>query len=357
METRLTHFDQARRSLELAKNVDEVKEIRDKAEAMRQYARQAHLGLEMQNDCAEIKLRAERRAGELLAETPKNPGGQREHISYQLDDLTSSPQKLAELGISKFQSHNWQRIADIPEPSFEQFVAETKTAKEELTSIGALRLAKMLRREAALGERAALATAMVRDDNILTGDMRELGNAVPDNSIDLIFSDPPYGKEHIADYENLADFGARVLRPGGSLLCYSGQSVLPEVLGVMTRHLTYHWTISIEHTGGAQRFPGKWIFIGWKPILWFVKGNRRDQEYVSDIVRSQKDKEYHDWGQGETEALYYIEHLTQPGELVCDPFCGGGTTCAAAKRLERKYLAFEIDAEVANVARERLSKV
>jgi len=47
----------------LATSVDEVKQIRDKAEAMRVYARQAQYTLEMQNMCAEIKLRAERRLG------------------------------------------------------------------------------------------------------------------------------------------------------------------------------------------------------------------------------------------------------------------------------------------------------
>ncbi len=63
MSTALVWFDQARQALAKAKTVDEVKEIRDKAEALRIYTRQAGEGLEMQNWCAEIKLRAERRAG------------------------------------------------------------------------------------------------------------------------------------------------------------------------------------------------------------------------------------------------------------------------------------------------------
>lgn len=60
--TILTHFDRAKRELELASSIDEVKQIRDQAEALRQYARQQKLSLEMQNRCAEIKIRAERRA-------------------------------------------------------------------------------------------------------------------------------------------------------------------------------------------------------------------------------------------------------------------------------------------------------
>jgi len=71
----LAHFRKAKRELALVTRIDEVKEIRDKAEALRAYSKQAGESLEMQNNCAEIKIRAERRAGELLRETDKNGGG------------------------------------------------------------------------------------------------------------------------------------------------------------------------------------------------------------------------------------------------------------------------------------------
>lgn len=55
--------------------------------------------------------RAERRAGEMLAEMEKNPGGN----PNQLDEQTSYPPTLNELGISKFQSHHWQLEASVPD--------------------------------------------------------------------------------------------------------------------------------------------------------------------------------------------------------------------------------------------------
>lgn len=58
------HFNKARQELALATKIDEVKVIRDKFEALRAYAKQADESLEMQNNCAEIKIRAERRGGE-----------------------------------------------------------------------------------------------------------------------------------------------------------------------------------------------------------------------------------------------------------------------------------------------------
>ena len=95
----MIHFDNARREIELARTVDEVKTIRDRAEAMRLYCKQARHSLEMQNKCAEIKLRAERRAGVLLSETEKNPGGQAEHELYLSQKGTGRIPKLSELGI------------------------------------------------------------------------------------------------------------------------------------------------------------------------------------------------------------------------------------------------------------------
>ena len=71
----LAHLMKAKREPALVTRIDEVKEIRSKAEALRMYAKQAGESLEMQNNCAEIKIRAERRAGELLRETDKNRGG------------------------------------------------------------------------------------------------------------------------------------------------------------------------------------------------------------------------------------------------------------------------------------------
>jgi hypothetical protein len=61
----------------------------------------------MQNQCAEIKLRAERRAGEILKEQIPHEGGK-----LPLDDQTVI---LKDLGISRFQSHRWQLEASVPE--------------------------------------------------------------------------------------------------------------------------------------------------------------------------------------------------------------------------------------------------
>ncbi|MFL5243990.1 MAG: DNA methyltransferase [Gemmataceae bacterium] len=52
-----------------------------------------------------------------------------------------------------------------------------------------------------------------------------------------------------------------------------------------------------------------------------------------------------------------IRVSSNPGELVFDPFAGSGTTLAAAKRLDRRYLGFELSAEYADKVRQRLDSV
>jgi len=106
----LVHFENAKRELQLATNVDEVKDLRDKAEALRLYMKQAGESLWMQNQCAEIKVRAERRAGELLKVTTVK-GGERHKL---LDGTCERISKLEDIGISKSQSSRWQAGLCLP---------------------------------------------------------------------------------------------------------------------------------------------------------------------------------------------------------------------------------------------------
>jgi len=188
-ETQLVHFDQARQALALASSIDEVKLIRDQAEAIRQYIRQQKGSLEMQNQAAEIKIRAERRAGEMLREMDLNEGGRPpEKLITSNIMLPVTPPKLEDLGISKIQSHRWQMIAEVPEAKVEEFIAETKAKSDEITSRAILGIAMKIRHEA----------------KMQTGNTTEL----PDGLYRVIVIDPPW--QYGRDYD---PFGSRVGSP------------------------------------------------------------------------------------------------------------------------------------------------
>ena len=86
----------------------EVKSVHDAAESLRGLAKRIGAGLEAQNRCAEIKLRAERRMGDELGTTQKQTGG--DAMRARLHDATEVPPKLSDLGINKSQSSRWQAV-------------------------------------------------------------------------------------------------------------------------------------------------------------------------------------------------------------------------------------------------------
>ena len=142
----LTQLNAIEQALAKARSINDVVNLRNQAEAARQCFRLAEYGLEMQNNAAEVKLRAERRAGEMLAEMDKAPAGR--PSKNRLQSATDLPPTYDELGIEKTQAHRWQLEASVPPGTFEQHIAETKAAGEELTSAGVIRLAKRIIQQA-----------------------------------------------------------------------------------------------------------------------------------------------------------------------------------------------------------------
>ena len=192
---------------------------------------------------------------------------------------------------------------------------------------------------------------------ILTGDFRELSKAIPDDSIDLILTDPPYAKEFLPLWADLGRVSARVLRPNGFLVTYSGQLWLDEIIILLRQHLTWYWQILLLQPGNSRVWARNMV-QEWKPILVYCKPPcKRTNAFGSDfLISPSPSKEWHKWGQSLPPVKELVERFSKSGDLVYDPFLGGGTTAIACYQLGRNCIGHEIDPQVAEDARKRLAE-
>jgi len=184
-------------------------------------------------------------------------------------------------------------------------------------------------------------------------DFRNL--VIADNSVDLIFTDPPYAKKYLPLWSDLGIFAAKALKVGSLLIAYSGQFWLPEVLERLREHLTYAWTGSLVLNGAHNNVQQRHIRNRSKPLLFFTKGKYQLGPWFDDTFFSEgRVKDDHEWQQSIGGARYYIEKLTNPGDLVADPCLGSGTTAIAAKELNRRFIGCDVDAKAVEKTRRKL---
>lgn len=193
---------------------------------------------------------------------------------------------------------------------------------------------------------------------LICSPIAQLAQHVEANSVDWIITDPPYGEEFLPCYGELAAFAAHALRPSGSCLVLTGQTYLPAVVAALGTKLNYHWCSAYLTPGGqaAQIWPRK-VNCFWKPLLWYVKGEFALDHWIGDVCRSDindNDKRFHHWGQSESGTADIVTRFTAAGNLIVDPFLGGGTTAVVALDLDRQFIGADSDAAIIAAAEARL---
>ena len=199
-------------------------------------------------------------------------------------------------------------------------------------------------------------------DNIhlFEGDFIEKCKDIADNSIDLIFTDPPYQRGWLPFYEPLGKIAFRVLKEGGSLVMYAGHYALPQIFDYTKNSgLKYWWEIVVTHPGSSARMFSRNVSVTYKPLLRYAKGLRpKILEFIKDSVESKRpDKTIHLWIQSTDEAEHVISKLTNPNDVVLDPLIGTGTTAIAALKLNRRFIGIDVSAEMLATARHRISQL
>ena len=191
------------------------------------------------------------------------------------------------------------------------------------------------------------------ENGIYCGDARELAKAIPDESVDLIFTDPVY--QNIDDYRWLAETAARVLKPDSACLAWCSNIKQYDVKNVMDEYLTFVMPLIYTAVGKTYRLFGYNIYVWSTPCLWFSKGNSRFIKRTIDTVQSgNRSSAGHKWNKNPEAYFRWLRDMTNEHNIVIDFFAGGGTAPAVCKQLGRNYLAFEIDPDTCALARERV---
>ena len=178
--TDLIRYDAACRALAEAKAIDEVKDLHDKTIAMQAYARQAK-NKDLEIDAAEIRMRAERRLGEMIRMQKETvglaPPGPKPKFGSDMEPNRTPT--LAEAGIDKKLSSRAQKMAAVPEAEFEGMLGDWRdriaTENERVTT-------NLLRQ----GEKAK-----AREDKFAA--LNDKACSFPDGMrFPVIYADPPW---------------------------------------------------------------------------------------------------------------------------------------------------------------------
>ena len=322
-----------------------------------------------------LVLLAEAKCGELFNQLPKATTNHKNSNleipsagKFLNDDASQKKSKLeiaSNLGFNKNQVSQFQKLADNP-ALVQETIADAKDNGDIPTRSSVLDKIKKVQKQEKSNERAErkhfeLADEMPADVcKLFQADIRDGLPQIADNSIDFIITDPPYPKEYIPLYGDLSKVAARVLKDGGSLVCMVGQSYLPDVINELAKFMTYHWCMCYLTLGGqSPQLFQKRTNSFWKPLIWLVKG-KYTGDWIGDVLKSpanNNDKRFHEWGQSIGGMLDIVQRLTDPNQIILDPFVGGGTTGVAAVMTGRKFIGADVNQTCLTTTENRIKEV
>ena len=254
--------------------------------------------------------------------------------------------------------------------------------------------------------RPVLAEGVLPLDQIVMGDCIAVMKSLPAKSVDCIFADPPYnlqlgGELHRPDgshvdavtddwdkFESFAQYDAftrawlaqahRILKDDGAIWVIGSYHNIFRV-GAAVQDLGY-WILNDivwRKANPMPNFRGTRFTNAHETLIWAAKGekakytfNYRAMKTLNDELQMRSDWEFPICGGPERlkkgghkvhptqkpEALLYRILLasTKPGDVVLDPFFGTGTTGAVAKRLGRRWIGIEREADYCAAAADRI---
>lgn len=232
----------------------------------------------------------------------------------------------------------------------------------------------------------------IEENNIYCGDSYKLIKDIPDKSIDLIITDPPYqidglhtGTGILKDRsKNLSHYINQMLDT--DLGKGIDLSILDDFVRIMKKiniyiwcnkeqiydYLTYfvkekgcNWEIIIWSKSNVPPFTNGHFLKDKEYCLYFweqgikIKGNYDTLKtvYIGKVNHIDKEDYTHPTIKPIEIIKNLIENSSERGGVIFDAFLGSGTTCVASKMLDRKYIGFEINEKYYEIAKDRLNGI
>ena len=233
---------------------------------------------------------------------------------------------------------------------------------------------------------------MTKVEKIIHGDCIEVLSGLPESSVDLVLTDPPYGidfnsnwstdtayrkanksvdgilndgKDNSGFLSDVIDELSRVMKDDSHIYWFTRWDKVPEQLPLLERYFNVKnaiiWKKNNWSMGDLQgAYAGQYEVILFahkgRRILNEVDGKRRHPDILSyDRIPSTRLRHSHEKPEELIEFL--MRKSSDVGEVVLDPFAGSGTTAAVAKRLGRDFITIELDEDYVGITRERVANV
>ncbi len=189
------------------------------------------------------------------------------------------------------------------------------------------------------------------------GDCREVLAAIPDDAVDHLIADPPYSK-HVHDVGRMdkalragdREFGFECLSPG-----------LRAAVAQQAARLVKRWSIIFTDAEGLGDWRADLLAAGLEHIrtgAWVKRKKRWNGGGAPAVWThvSERGGRIHPTQKPLRLLTELVTQFTDPGDLILDPFCGGGTTLRAAKDLGRRAIGIEQDERYCEATARRLSQ-
>lgn len=242
---------------------------------------------------------------------------------------------------------------------------------------------------------------------VICGDALTILPIMPDRSVDMIFTDPPYGLMNLAGgdltstlktspvrdgrgvigdgeaddiFAVFAVEAARLLKPGACLCCCAGTGfaaskrtvgkdidpvpisvkwipILVNTVGLKFKHMVI-WDKGPMGIGWHYRSSYEVVLVAQKTgasCRWYDTSHRVEN-VIRHVRKVSQSKKYHPVEKPPALAAHFIELHSRPGHTVLDPFCGHGSTGVGAVALGRKFTGIDVDPTYCEMAIRSVSK-